>query len=82
MKVRPVRLRYHRTRLGLTQADMAALAGIQVQTYRALESGRQPGARATTLGRLVQAFGVPLEEIVWLDDEVHPDDEEPVAEAL
>lgn len=77
MKVRPLRLRYHRTRLGLSQSDLASIAGISVYTYRALESGRRKGAKATTLGKLMQVFSVSLDEIVWLEDEVHPDDGEP-----
>lgn len=75
MKVRRSRLLYHRTRLGLTQAELADLTGISLTTYQWLESGRRQTARASTLNKLMRLFDVDLEEIVWVADEVHPDDE-------
>lgn len=81
MRVRPVRLRYHRTRLGLTQADIARMVGVAESTIIALENGHRKTARATTLGRLCQTFDVPLEDIVWMDEEVDEQAEEPAVEA-
>lgn len=78
MRVRPSRLRFHRTRLGLTQADLASMVGVAERTIIALENGRRRTARATTLGRLREALDVPLEEIVWVEPEVNPDEDEPL----
>lgn len=80
MQVRPIRLRYLRVSQGLTQLDVARLAGISLSTYQWLEAGYRKTARAKTLGALCQVFGVELDEIVWMDEEVHPDeDDEPQA---
>jgi transcriptional regulator with XRE-family HTH domain len=47
------RIRARREQLGLSAAELAAKAGIDVATYSKLENGRS-GSRGPTLSRLVQ----------------------------
>jgi transcriptional regulator with XRE-family HTH domain len=57
------RVREHRLRLLLSQAELARRAGIQVATLSAIESGsRRP--RFVTLRRLSKALRVPMTELV------------------
>lgn len=52
-------LRRERSQRGLSQAELAAQAGVPHRTYQRLEAG-DPGARLTTLLRAFGALGVEL----------------------
>lgn len=53
-------LRTERIRKGLTQADLARIAGIPARSYQRLEAG-DPGAKLSTLLRACGALGLELE---------------------
>ncbi|MBO7171264.1 MAG: helix-turn-helix transcriptional regulator [Clostridia bacterium] len=55
-------LKHHRTRKGLTQAELAARAGISLRTLQDYEQGRKPlaGAAASTVLKLADALGLCL----------------------
>ena len=55
-------LKHHRTRAGLTQAQLAAKAGISLRTLQDYEQGRKPlaGAAASTVLKLAGALGLCL----------------------
>ena len=54
------RLRTERTRKGLSQAEMARIAGIPFRTYQRLEAG-DPGSRLSAFLRACAALGLGLE---------------------
>lgn len=61
----PERLRTHRLRRALTQAELATLAGLPRETVVRYESGtRSP--RPGTVRALAAALKVPLEEISYV----------------
>lgn len=64
-----------RTRLGLSQQDLAQVAGVSRQAISGVESG-QYAPSATVALRLSKALGCRVEDLFWLEDE------ESVIEAL
>jgi putative molybdopterin biosynthesis protein len=59
-------LRQIRSRLGLSQQDLAKLAGVTRQTISGVESGHYAPSVAITL-RLAKALGCQVEDLFWLD---------------
>jgi transcriptional regulator with XRE-family HTH domain len=51
-------VRGHRRRLGLTQAELAGVAGMSVRNLRDLEAGRIAEPRPSTVRLLADAFGL------------------------
>lgn len=60
-------LKQMRTRLGLSQQDLAEAAGVTRQTIGAVESG-QYAPSATVAIRLARVLGCPVESLFWLED--------------
>jgi len=60
-------LRAIRTRLGMSQQDLAAAAGVARQTIGGIEAELYSPSAAVAL-RLARALGCRMEEIFWLDD--------------
>ena len=60
-----------RRRQGLTQRELAALAGIGAGTVSAVEAGRRGGGYPATVKRLCRALGVTPAELIGdrVDDE-------------
>jgi DNA-binding XRE family transcriptional regulator len=60
------KLRAARGRLKLSQGELALKAGVARQTIEALENGRTGlyGPQAMTAGRLAEALGIPIEDIM------------------
>jgi putative molybdopterin biosynthesis protein len=56
-----------RTRLGMSQQDLANLAGVTRQAISTLESGQCSPSIAISL-RLAKALGCPVEELFWLEE--------------
>src|SRR5437764_12278562 len=56
-----------RTRLGLSQHQLAETAGVARQTVGGIEAGRYAPSAAVAL-RLAKALGCTVEELFWLDD--------------
>lgn len=61
-------LRLTRTRLGLSQQELAARVGVTRQTIGALEAGIYTPSAALAL-RLARALGRGVEDLFWLDDD-------------
>lgn len=61
-------LRLARTRLGLSQQDLAHLAGVSRQTISGIEGGLYAPS-ATVALRLAKALGCRVEDLFWLEDE-------------
>jgi putative transcriptional regulator len=61
------RLKVQRAMRDLTQADLAALAGITRRSVNAIEAGRMVPSVLLAL-RLARALGVPVEAIFGVDD--------------
>jgi transcriptional regulator with XRE-family HTH domain len=57
------RLRRLRANRGVTQEELAALAGVSVDLIKKLEQGRRQSARLTSLARLTDALDVPLSQL-------------------
>ncbi len=55
-----------RTRLGMSQQDLANLAGVTRQTISGVESGQYAPSVATTL-HLAKALGCQVEDLFWLE---------------
>ena len=55
-----------RTRLGMSQQDLASLAGVTRQTISGVESGQYAPSVAITL-RLAKALGCQVEDLFWLE---------------
>lgn len=72
MRVRPAHLRYERHRAGLTQQALADNAGVGEDTVCRLERGQGKG-RISTLKKLADALGVPVEAIAELDPPPTPE---------
>lgn len=62
------RVREHRLRLGITQAQLAEMVGIARVSILAIEKGRHIPTIETAL-RLQHVLGGPLEELFWLKDD-------------
>ncbi|HLN60825.1 MAG TPA: substrate-binding domain-containing protein [Symbiobacteriaceae bacterium] len=60
-------LKQVRTRLGLSQQDLADAAGVTRQTIGAVESGLYAPS-ATVAIRLARVLGCPVESLFWLED--------------
>src|SRR5436305_5995408 len=56
-----------RTRLGMSQQELAAAAGVARQTIGGIEAELYSPSAAVAL-RLAKALGCPVEEIFWLTD--------------
>lgn len=56
-----------RTEAGLTQAELAAAAGISRQAYTAIESGKSVPSTEVAL-RLARTLKTTVEELFWLED--------------
>lgn len=61
-------LRAVRTRLGLSQQDLAAAAGVTRQTVGGIEAGLYGPSAAVAL-RLARTLGCSMEELFWLEDD-------------
>lgn len=57
-------LRMRRMHVGLTQEQLAELAGLSVETIRKLEQSVNTSARMSTLNRLARALGVPTSTLL------------------
>ncbi|WP_013323337.1 substrate-binding domain-containing protein [Gloeothece verrucosa] len=57
-----------RTRLGLSQQDLAQVAGVSRQAISGVESG-QYAPSATVALRLAKALGCRVEDLFWLEDD-------------
>jgi putative molybdopterin biosynthesis protein len=58
-----------RTRLGMSQQDLANLAGVTRQTISGVESGLYAPSVAITL-RLAKALGCQVEDLFWLEQDL------------
>ena len=58
-----------RTRLGLSQQDLATAAGVTRQTIGGLEAGLYSPSAAVAL-RLARAVGCRVEDLFWLEDDL------------
>ncbi|MBD2208730.1 helix-turn-helix domain-containing protein [Nostoc linckia FACHB-104] len=58
-----------RTRLGLSQQDLANIAGVTRQTISGVESGQYAPSVAITL-RLAKALGCQVEDLFWLEQDL------------
>jgi putative transcriptional regulator len=64
-----VHLRRHRLqRVGMTQQDLADLAGVSRQTIHSIETGKYKPSIELAL-RLARLFGVPVEDLFELAEE-------------
>jgi molybdate-binding protein/DNA-binding XRE family transcriptional regulator len=61
-------LKLIRQRLGLSQQDLAAVAGVSRQTISGVESGQYAPSTTVAL-RLAKALGCPVESLFWLEQE-------------
>ncbi|KAB8314320.1 helix-turn-helix domain-containing protein [Tolypothrix campylonemoides VB511288] len=62
-------LKQIRTRLGMSQQDLASLAGVTRQTIGGVESGQY--APSTTIAlRLAKALGCHVEDLFWLEEDL------------
>ncbi len=58
-----------RTRLGMSQQDLANLAGVTRQTISGVESGQYAPSVAITL-RLAKALGCQVEDLFWFEEDL------------
>lgn len=49
---------------GLTQERFAEIAGMSYKHYQAIEAGRKPDLRLSTLERLATAYGIEVAELL------------------
>ncbi len=63
VKIDGRKLKHWRERRLLTLRDLGARSGVQFHTIHAIESGKQE-PRASTLRKLVDALGIPVEAIL------------------
>ncbi|WP_375491983.1 substrate-binding domain-containing protein [uncultured Nostoc sp.] len=68
-----------RTRLGMSQQELANIAGVTRQTIGGLESGQYAPSVTVSL-RLAKALGCTVEELFWLEEDL-PEIEAIVAES-
>lgn len=64
-------LRAIRTRLGLSQQELAQAAGVTRQTIGGIEAGLYAPTAGVAL-RLARALGCRMEDLFWLEDEIPP----------
>ena len=67
----PKRLRVLRAERGLTITRAAELAGVTRETLRELELGRRT-SHEPTLAKIANAYGIPVAELVELEESVAP----------
>jgi len=60
-------LKDERTRLGLTQADLAERIGVSRKTINTVENGVFVPSTLLAL-KLAAAIGKPVEQIFWIED--------------
>ncbi len=60
------RLKQERARLGLTQAELAVLAGVSRKTINTVENGVFVPSTILAL-RLAKALDAPVEQLFWLE---------------
>lgn len=70
MSARPSRLAILRAERDLTQAQLAALAGLDTTTVASLENGQTRRPHARTLARIAKALGLELRELLEDNEEV------------
>ena len=58
------RLKELRAAHGLTQEEFAELSGISYKYYQAVEAGRKPNLRLSTLERLASAYGLQVWQLL------------------
>jgi transcriptional regulator with XRE-family HTH domain len=58
------RLRQLREKHGLTQEAFAELSGMSYKYYQAVEGGRKPDLRLSTLERLARAYGLEVHQLL------------------
>lgn len=58
------RLRELRARAGITQEKLAEKAGLRYKHYQAVEAGRKPDIRLSTVERIAKAFGIEAWELL------------------
>jgi len=58
------RLKQLRDAHGLTQEQFAELSGISYKYYQAVEAGRKPDLRLSTLQRLGSAYGIEVWQLL------------------
>lgn len=58
------RLRELRALTGLTQEKLAEKAGLRYKHYQAVEAGRKPDVRLSTVERVAKAFGIETWELL------------------
>jgi transcriptional regulator with XRE-family HTH domain len=58
------RLKQLRDAHGLTQEQFAELSGISYKYYQAVEAGRKPDLRLSTLQRLASAYGIEVWQLL------------------
>ena len=58
------RLHALREHHGLTQERFAEIAGMSYKHYQAIEAGRKPDLRLSTLERLASAYGIEVAELL------------------
>ncbi len=63
-------VRLFRTRLGISQQELARSVGISRQTINAIEAGRESCTTGVGL-RLARVLGCRVDDLFWLDDESH-----------
>jgi putative transcriptional regulator len=63
-----LRVRDLRQKKYWTQSQLAAMIGVQSQTIANIESGRNR-PHATTLQKLADVFGIPIEQLFEADEE-------------
>ena len=59
-----IRLKQLRSAHGLTQEKFAELSGISYKYYQAVEAGRKPDLRLSTLQRLASAYGIEVWQLL------------------
>jgi putative molybdopterin biosynthesis protein len=58
-----------RTRLGMSQQELANLAGVTRQTISGVESGQYAPSVAISL-RLAKALGCQVEDLFWFEEDL------------
>lgn len=56
-------LQLYRTKLGITQEELARRAGLSVSMVQSIEGGRRTGA-VKTLKKLAKVLGVSMDELI------------------
>lgn len=64
MTLDPELLKFHRTRLGLTQAEVAERANMPQPSYARIESGRRCDPRLSTALAVAKALRKPIGRLI------------------